>query len=80
MEIENRGMSKRRKKFHMSISGSYGEYVRFFEEINKLPNILTSNSIVTVDKDKVTGSIICESSNYKKFGQQLDKLIENFNK
>ena len=80
MEIENRGMSKRREKFHMRISGSYEESVRLYEEINKLPNFLAASIQIKVAKEQVTGSIVCTSSNPKRFGQQLEKLIKEFNK
>lgn len=78
MEIENRGMSKQRKKFHMRISGSYEEYLGFYEKLCELSTFSTVSIKITVAHGKVDGSIICKSSNYKKFDRELNKLIKEF--
>lgn len=81
MKIQNWFMSKSRR-FHISILGNtLDDCIEFLFKLYQLPSInpiKVSMHIDATDERQYEGSIICKSSNYKKFNQELKKLIDKY--
>lgn len=81
MKILNFYMSKSRK-FHINILGNtIDDCIKFLNKLNQLPSInpiTVSMHIDATDEGQFEGSIICKSSNYKKFSQELKELIDEY--
>lgn len=81
MKIQNWFMSKSRR-FHISILGNtIDDCIKFLNKLNQLPSInpiTVGMEIKATDEGQYEGSIICKSSNYKKFSQELRKLIDKY--
>lgn len=76
-------MSKSRK-FHINILGNtIDDCIKFLTELNELSSINSgtlSMHIAVTEEGQFKGSIICESLDYIKFSQELEKLKDKYSK